>query len=700
MVFLLAALSVNAAALPQFGQPGLVAPPAQLPNQLGIFQSGPLPSLLSALNPFSAISFATPSVIPVVSNAVASVVLAAPTRVPSSNSALIAPSASERRNPDPQFTVPGVLPSITPAPSLSLGALPTNGLSQVNSVVVGVGNGVSSVLVALPALPTATPKGFTAPITNQLIQDPIKAIQLAYTSLFNAILGGTSGAALTPLTNSLTSLLGNLGLPQIITPIVVKRQDEEETTDDATPEDVAPEDTEADEVAPEDVAPEDTAPEDVSQEDAAPEDESTEDDQDDDAPDDVDADATPEDEDTPEDTTEDVDSDEAPEDENTEDTTEDDFPDDEDSEDVSDDAAPEDETPEDVSDDASPEDVSDDETPDDVSDDVAPEDATPEDVAPVEETPVEESVDDETSEARKLAMRQIPSPVIPSAALVPSGVTDAIAVPGSFAPLVDATPLAVVPISLAALAPNGLVASAAVPPSLISALADPTINPLAVANSVDPLAPLPTQLIPSSAAAAIAAAATALAPPLKRAIEEIAAQQGLQERDVKALQAGIDTAADPQNFIAQYIAAQAKPLLKELGNQIQAAPALFASVAAAQVSMAAGPVSLVQEQIAAAKPLVDAIPSIVQSQLAAAPSAAAPIFSAASSILEDLQSATVGTDSALNALLPNPTLIAGIISGSLPEISVSFEAGVSQISPTDNQPAIITPLPTLLPVAY
>lgn len=184
----------------------------------------------------------------------------------------------------------------------------------------------------------------------------------------------------------------------------------------------------------------------------------------------------------------------------------------------------------------------------------------------------------------------------------------------------------------------------------------------------------------------------------KRAIEEIAAQQGLQERDVKALQAGIDTAADPQNFIAQYIAAQAKPLLKELGNQIQAAPALFASVAAAQVSMAAGPVSLVQEQIAAAKPLVDAIPSIVQSQLAAAPSAAAPIFSAASSILEDLQSATVGTDNALNALLPNPTLIAGIISGSLPEISVSFEAGVSQISPTDNQPAIITPLPTLLPV--
>lgn len=91
---------------------------------------------------------------------------------------------------------------------------------------------------------------------------------------------------------------------------------------------------------------------------------------------------------------------------------------------------------------------------------------------------------------------------VPSPALVPSGVTDEVAAIGSFAPLADATPLAAVPSSLAALAPNGGLASAYVPPVLASALADPDLNSLAAVSSIDPLAPLPSDLVPSNAAAA------------------------------------------------------------------------------------------------------------------------------------------------------------------------------------------------------
>lgn len=91
---------------------------------------------------------------------------------------------------------------------------------------------------------------------------------------------------------------------------------------------------------------------------------------------------------------------------------------------------------------------------------------------------------------------------VPTPALVPSGVTDEVAAIGSFAPLADATPLAAVPSSLAALAPNGGPASAYVPPVLASALADPDLNSLAAVSSIDPLAPLPSDLVPSQVAAA------------------------------------------------------------------------------------------------------------------------------------------------------------------------------------------------------
>lgn len=105
--------------------------------------------------------------------------------------------------------------------------------------------------------------------------------------------------------------------------------------------------------------------------------------------------------------------------------------------------------------------------------------------------------------------------VIPSAALLAPGATNSAALPGDFQPLGELTPLAAVPYSLAALIPGGAVASAFVPVELASALADPTLNPLA-SGSINPLAPIPTELIPESAADALAAAATALASPFAR----------------------------------------------------------------------------------------------------------------------------------------------------------------------------------------
>ncbi|KAF9640043.1 serine-repeat antigen [Lasiodiplodia theobromae] len=272
---------------------------------------------------------------------------------------------------------------------------------------------------------------------------------------------------------------------------------------------------------------------------------------------------------------------------------------------------------------------------------------------------------------------------VPTPALVPSGITDEVAAIGSFAPLADATPLAAVPSSLAALAPNGGPASAYVPPVLASALADPDLNSLAAVSSIDPLAPLPSELVPPSAAAA----ASTLPEPAnvqKRTVAGIAKSNGLKVRDVEELKAGLDDAVDPAAFVAQWIAAQAKPILNEIGNQMQAAPSILANIAEAQVSMAAAPGQIVAAQVSAVQPIIDAIPSIVESQLAAVPTAALPIFSAASSLLDEMGNATAATGNPLAALIPNPTAIASIIAEALPEVTATFDASYYQVSSTES----------------
>lgn len=170
----------------------------------------------------------------------------------------------------------------------------------------------------------------------------------------------------------------------------------------------------------------------------------------------------------------------------------------------------------------------------------------------------------------------------------------------------------------------------------------------------------------------------------KRTVAEIAKSNGLKVRDVEELKAGLDDAVDPAAFVAQWIAAQAKPILNEIGNQMQAAPSILANIAEAQVSMAAAPAQVVAAQVSAVKPIIDVIPSIVESQLAAMPTAAIPIFSAASSLLDEMGNATAGTGNPLAALIPNPTAIASIIAEALPEVTATYDASYYQVSSTES----------------
>lgn len=126
MVILLAALSANAAALPQFAAPaaqqngvnGLLQP-----NPLGIFQPVALPSLLSALNPPNAASSAALSINFVVSNPVASAVSATASRTPLSGSTSSTPSASGPQAPS--FTLLSTVSAApTAAPASSSDSIP------------------------------------------------------------------------------------------------------------------------------------------------------------------------------------------------------------------------------------------------------------------------------------------------------------------------------------------------------------------------------------------------------------------------------------------------------------------------------------------------------------------------------------------------------------------------------------------------
>ncbi|OJD38649.1 uncharacterized protein BKCO1_4000134 [Diplodia corticola] len=521
------------------------------------------------------------------------------------------PNQPERR--DPQLPkLPAVLPQLAPLAAAT--ALPTTvavpavvptavnvAVNPLNSVLAGLSTVLKSDLPAAAATAVALPKELVQPVTGALLQDPIKAVQLAVTSLLNALLGGQTslygGSLVTPLngaasgvTDKLAQTLGSLfsGTGQGTAADVAgddgalkKRQDDgDEGSGSDTGSDT---DTSWEWWPNETQLLEESDIEGFSSEDVG--------------------------------------------------TDGEDFG--TDNEDTDDNSAP-----------------------------------------------IVIESDDDSMEKRQV----VPEPqiLVPSAAAVPSGVSDSVAAFGSFAPLADATPLSAVPSSLAALAPDGTPATAIVPAVLVSALADPDNNSLAPIGTVDPLAPLPTELVPESVIAAIAAAASELPTPIKRTIQEIAKSNGLQVRDVAELKQGLDTADDPAAYVAQFIAAQLKPVLNEIGNQMQAAPSVLANIAAAQASNAAAPASIVAAQLSAAQPIIDSIPSIVQSQLEAVPTAALPVFSAASSILDNLENASAGAVNPIAALIPDPTAIASMIADALPVVTATFEAATSEATPTDS----------------
>ncbi|GME25453.1 hypothetical protein GTA08_BOTSDO03307 [Neofusicoccum parvum] len=545
----------------------------------------------------------------------------------------------ENRAADAQL-LPLSLPSVTatPTPALSL-ASPSNVLGQLTSIL-----GAGSVTIPEPTGITL-PKDILTPATNAYLQDPVASMKLMFASMLNALQSGNTGALgqmanlLSPL-KVFSPLLGTTGQ-------VAKRQDDpEDVTDQEDSPDVtndvdSPDDEETDSPDSEDTDSPDsedtdspdnedsTDNEDIDSTDE--EDIDSLDDEDPDSPDNEDVDSTDNEDDSTDD--QDIDSTGIPSDE----IPADDAP----TDDAPTDDAPTDDAP---TDDAPTDDAPTDDAPtDDAPTDDAPTDDAPTDDAPTDDAPADDSATEDATVT--LMKRQL---AVPSAALVPSGVSDSVALPGSFQPLADATPLAAVPASLAALNLNGGVASAVVPSALISALADPTINTLAVVNSLDPLAPIPTALIPPTAAAAVAAAASALAPPVKRDV---------QAKDAQNL-------PDPAALLAQWIAAQAKPLLNEINNQIQAAPSVAANIAAAQASLAAAPAS------------------IAAAQIAAIPSNAAPVLSAANSIVEDLKTGSVPNPVA--SILPDASALASAI---VPVVPVQATATASATL-ADGGPAV------------
>ncbi|KAL1618911.1 hypothetical protein SLS54_007027 [Diplodia seriata] len=555
------------------------APPNAIPqlNQPGTLQPGPLPSLLSALIPLNNVLPST-AVVPI------SIV-----------------STAKRR--DPQFLgLPGINPQFAPLAAATVSstvavpavvATAVSVVNPVNSLLNAVGTALKTDIPAAASTAIALPKELVSPVTNALMQDPITAMQLAMTSIMNALLGGKTtlfgGGLSSPLnvdpgklTNGLNDILGGLLSNKASAAgggSLRKREggaadgDVDEGSD-SDAEKRGGFDTEEDSCS-------DT-----------------------------------------EDSGSDTDGESSGSD--TEDTH-------------------------------------------------------------VGSAPI--IVGAGPHKGAKMEKRQVlPNTLItvPSAAVVPSGVSDSVAAIGSFAPLADATPLAAVPTSMAALAPDGAPASAVVPAVLVSAFADPDNNSLASIGTIDQMAPLPTELVPSSAAAAIAAAASELPTPIKRKMAEIAESNGLQVRQVEDLKEGLVTATDPAAFVAQFFAAQAKPIINELSNQLQAAPSVLANIAAAQASNLAAPASIVAAQVSAAKPIIDAVPSVIQSQLEALPTAALPVFSAASSILDNLGNATVGTVNPLAAIIPDPTAIASIIAEALPEVSLTLDPAALQATPTDS----------------
>ncbi|KAL1619981.1 hypothetical protein SLS56_009854 [Neofusicoccum ribis] len=540
----------------------------------------------------------------------------------------------ENRAADAQL-LPLSLPSVTatPTPALSL-ASPSNVLGQLTSIL-----GAGSVTIPEPTGITL-PKDILTPATNAFLQDPVASLKLLITSLINAIQSGNTGALsqVTNLANPLKVLSPLLGT----TGQVAKRQDDpEDVTDQEDSPDVTndvdpPDNEEAD-------SPDEETDSPDSEDTDSPDNEDSTDNEDIDSTDDEDIDSLDdEDPDSPD--NEDIDSldDEDPDSPDNEDSTDNEDVDSTDNEDDSTDDQDVDST-DTPSDEIPADDAPTDDAPtDDAPTDDAPTDDAPTDDAPTDDAPTDDAPEDATVTLMK---RQL---AVPSAALVPSGVSDSVALPGSFQPLADATPLAAVPASLAALNLNGGVASAVVPSALISALADPTINTLAVVNSLDPLAPIPTALIPPTAAAAVAAAASALAPPVKRDV---------QAKDAQNL-------PDPAALLAQWIAAQAKPLLNEINNQIQAAPSVAANIAAVQASLAAVPAS------------------IAAAQIAAIPSNAAPVLSAANSIVEDLKTGSVPNPVA--SILPDASALASAI---VPVVPVQATA-MASATLADGGPAV------------
>ncbi|GME60139.1 hypothetical protein GTA08_BOTSDO03307 [Neofusicoccum parvum] len=556
----------------------------------------------------------------------------------------------ENRAADAQL-LPLSLPSVTatPTPALSL-ASPSNVLGQLTSIL-----GAGSVTIPEPTGITL-PKDILTPATNAYLQDPVASMKLMFASMLNALQSGNTGALgqmanlLSPL-KVFSPLLGTTGQ-------VAKRQDDpEDVTDQEDSPDVtndvdSPDDEETDSPDSEDTDSPDSEDTDSpdSEDTDSPDNEDSTDNEDIDSTDEEDIDSLDdEDPDSPD--NEDVDStdneDDSTDDQDIDSTDDQDI----DSTDIPSDEIPADDAPTDdaPTDDAPTDDAPTDDAPtDDAPTDDAPTDDAPTDDAPTDDAPTDDApADDSATEDATVTLmkRQL---AVPSAALVPSGVSDSVALPGSFQPLADATPLAAVPASLAALNLNGGVASAVVPSALISALADPTINTLAVVNSLDPLAPIPTALIPPTAAAAVAAAASALAPPVKRDV---------QAKDAQNL-------PDPAALLAQWIAAQAKPLLNEINNQIQAAPSVAANIAAAQASLAAAPAS------------------IAAAQIAAIPSNAAPVLSAANSIVEDLKTGSVPNPVA--SILPDASALASAI---VPVVPVQATATASATL-ADGGPAV------------